>query len=177
MNGEVVFFQLFDVGRYIDLNEIQSIFPGIRDKKIIKTKDTPSYVDFPVPLLLEVTPKINSELKNIKDITLHIKLYSDGVISLIARLIFQDFSFRELHALRRIKYLEGLLHMCVFCKRIRVNGDWFEIERYISENSGAEFSHGLCPECITKYYGEFLGPQKLKIILDNISNETKSEIV
>jgi len=77
--------------------------------------------------------------------------------------------------LKKIRYLEGLLHLCVFCKKIRVNGDWFEIERYITENSGAEFSHGLCPECIEKYYGEFLGPKKLKKILENISNETKPE--
>ncbi|MFX0039332.1 MAG: hypothetical protein ACFFCY_06960 [Promethearchaeota archaeon] len=104
MNGEVIFFRLTDVGRSIDLKRVMNIVPAIEDKKIIKTKDTPSYVDFPVPLLLEVTPKIDSELKNIEDITLHIKLYSDGVISLIARLIFRDFSFRELHTLRRIRF-------------------------------------------------------------------------
>ncbi|MFX0004397.1 MAG: hypothetical protein ACFE9C_05935 [Candidatus Hodarchaeota archaeon] len=104
MNGEVIFYRLTDVGRSIDLKKVMNIIPAIEDKKIIKTKDTPSYVDFPVPLLLEVTPKIESELKSIEDITLYIKLYSDGVISLIARLFFKDFSFRELHNLRRIKF-------------------------------------------------------------------------
>ena len=104
MNGEVIFFRLTDVGRSIDLKKVVNIIPAIQDKKIIKTKDTPSYVDFPVPLLLEVTQKISSEVKNFEDLTLYIKLYSDGVISLIARLNFRDFSFKELHTLSRIKF-------------------------------------------------------------------------
>ncbi|MFX1420218.1 MAG: hypothetical protein ACFE9N_14995 [Promethearchaeota archaeon] len=104
MNGEVIFFRLTDVGRSIDLSKATNVIPAIHDKKIVKTKDTPSYVDFPAPLLLEVTQKISSELKNVKDLTLYIKLYSDGVISLIARLVFQDFSFKKLHTLRRIKF-------------------------------------------------------------------------
>ncbi|MFW9820683.1 MAG: hypothetical protein ACFFE5_13825 [Candidatus Thorarchaeota archaeon] len=104
MNGEVIFFRLTDVGRSIDLKEVRKIIPAIHDKKIIKTKDTPSYVDFPIPLLLEVTQKISSELKNIEDISLHIKLYSEGVISLIARLVFRDLPFKDLHTIRRIKF-------------------------------------------------------------------------
>ncbi len=90
------------MGRSIDLKEVRTIIPGIQDKKIITTKDTPSYVDFPIPLLIEVTHNISSEL--IEDISLHIKLYSDGVISLIARLGFRDLPFKELHTLRRIKF-------------------------------------------------------------------------
>ena len=104
MNGEVIFFRLTDVGRSIDLKEVRKIIPAIQDKIIIKTKNTPSYVDFPIPLLLEVTPNITSEIKKIEDLSLHIKLYSEGVISLIARLVFKDLPFRELHTLRRIKF-------------------------------------------------------------------------
>ncbi len=104
MNGEVIFFRLTDVGRNIDLKEVRNIIPAIQDKKIIKTKDTPSYVDFPLPLLVEVTQNISSDLKNIEDISLHIKLYSEGVISLIARLVFRDLPFEELHTIRRIKF-------------------------------------------------------------------------
>ncbi|MFX0104922.1 MAG: hypothetical protein ACFE75_05485 [Candidatus Hodarchaeota archaeon] len=104
MNGEVVFFRLTDVGRSIDLKKITNVIPAIQDKKIIKTKDTPSYLDFPDPLLLQVTQDISSELKNVENINLYIKLYSDGVISLIARLVFRDLSFKELHTLKRIKF-------------------------------------------------------------------------
>jgi len=42
LNGEVIFLRLRDVGRSINLRELASIFPRIPDKRIIKTKDTPS---------------------------------------------------------------------------------------------------------------------------------------
>ncbi|MEW6068432.1 MAG: hypothetical protein AB1610_09100 [Nitrospirota bacterium] len=58
--------------------------------------------------------------------------------------------------LKRIKYLEGFLPVCSFCKRIRVGTDWFPIEKYVTEHSEAEFSHGLCPECAEKYYKDFV---------------------
>ena len=63
MNGELIFLRLTDVGRNIDLKKATTLIPAIQDKKIIKTKDTPAYVDFPDPLNLEVTQKITSELK------------------------------------------------------------------------------------------------------------------
>jgi hypothetical protein len=31
-------------------------------------------------------------------------------------------------------------------------GYWKQIETYITEHSEAEFSHGLCPDCIEKLY-------------------------
>ncbi|MFX1390282.1 MAG: hypothetical protein ACFE9Z_09490 [Promethearchaeota archaeon] len=50
MNGEVIFLRLTDVGRSIDLKRAATLIPVIQDKRIIKTKNTPSYVDFPYPL-------------------------------------------------------------------------------------------------------------------------------
>ena len=48
--------------------------------------------------------------------------------------------------------LEGLLPVCSYCKRIRdTAGRYGSLERYIEERSGAEFSHGICPECYEKY--------------------------
>ncbi|MFW9940342.1 MAG: hypothetical protein ACFFFT_04825 [Candidatus Thorarchaeota archaeon] len=142
MNGEVVFFRLTDVGRSIDLKRITNVIPAIQDKKIIKTRDTPSYVDFPVPLLLEVTQEITSELKNIEKITLHIKLYSDGVISLIARLSFRDFSFNELHTLRKIKFktIDGEFQINNFLK-YHHNKVFKQIRDCISEEGFGESEH------------------------------------
>jgi len=56
----------------------------------------------------------------------------------------------ELEAtLNRIKRLEGLLSICMQCKKIRTeNNAWLELEKYIGDNSDATFSHGLCPECL-----------------------------
>ncbi len=58
--------------------------------------------------------------------------------------------------LKRIKYLEGFLRVCSFCKRIRVEREWIPIEQYITTHSEAEISHTLCPECTEKHYSQFL---------------------
>ena len=56
-------------------------------------------------------------------------------------------------ALSEIKTLRGFLPICSHCKNIRDDkGYWNQIESYIHENSEAEFSHGICPECAKKYY-------------------------
>jgi len=104
MKGEVIFIQLYDVGRRIDLKNVTSVFPGTRDKRIIKTKDTPAEIYVPKPLVLEISHKVSIEPKFIRSIKLQSKLYEDGVISLIARLNFENISLRQLHALRYIKF-------------------------------------------------------------------------
>ncbi|HUT66195.1 MAG TPA: PAS domain S-box protein [Spirochaetota bacterium] len=56
-------------------------------------------------------------------------------------------------AIGSIRTLRGLLPICSHCKKIRNDkGYWEQIETYISLHSEAEFSHGLCPDCVAKYY-------------------------
>ena len=58
-------------------------------------------------------------------------------------------------ALADVKKLQGLLPICASCKKIRDDdGYWQQIESYISDHSDAEFSHGICPECMIKLYGK-----------------------
>jgi DNA-binding NtrC family response regulator len=62
-------------------------------------------------------------------------------------------SLRE--AMARIKTLSGLLPICASCKKIRDDdGTWVRIESYIKNNSDADFTHGVCPECAIKLYPE-----------------------
>jgi PleD family two-component response regulator len=57
-------------------------------------------------------------------------------------------------ALANIKTLKGLLPICANCKKIRDDqGYWNQIEEYIERHSDALFSHGICPECADKLYG------------------------
>ncbi|HET7213963.1 MAG TPA: response regulator [Terriglobia bacterium] len=54
-------------------------------------------------------------------------------------------------ALKQVKQLRGLLPICMYCKKIRSDGDyWQQLESYVSKHSDAEFSHGICPECYEK---------------------------
>jgi len=58
-------------------------------------------------------------------------------------------------AASNIKTLKGLLPICSHCKKIRDDkGYWNQIEEYIRTHSEAEFSHGICQECLKKYYPE-----------------------
>ena len=53
----------------------------------------------------------------------------------------------------QIKRLRGMLPICSSCKKIRDDqGYWKEIEGYIMEHSEAEFTHGICPDCMMKLY-------------------------
>ena len=59
--------------------------------------------------------------------------------------------------LEEIKILRGIVPICSFCKKIRdAEGQWSEVEDYVSKHSEAKFSHGYCPECIKKHYGRHL---------------------
>jgi PAS domain S-box-containing protein len=70
---------------------------------------------------------------------------------------------RELKdALSKIKKLSGLLPICASCKKIRDDkGYWNQIESYIRDHSEAEFSHGICPDCLKRLYPEFVKPDDL----------------
>ncbi|MCK9295873.1 MAG: PAS domain-containing protein [Desulfobulbaceae bacterium] len=58
-------------------------------------------------------------------------------------------------ALAEVKRLSGFLPICSHCKKIRdSDGQWIQIETYITKHSEAVFSHGICPECIQIYHPE-----------------------
>ena len=57
---------------------------------------------------------------------------------------------------REIKRLRGILPICANCKKIRDDqGYWTQVETYIRDNTGTEFSHGICPDCAEKLYPEY----------------------
>ena len=77
------------------------------------------------------------------------------------RAIFRDITERKKaeaereKALSEVKRLSGLLPICANCKKIRDDkGYWQVVEQYVSEHSEAEFTHGLCPDCLRKLYPE-----------------------
>ncbi len=56
-------------------------------------------------------------------------------------------------AMAHVKTLQGLLPICMHCKKIRDNGDtWHKMENYISDHSGAMFTHSLCEDCLATHY-------------------------
>jgi CheY-like chemotaxis protein len=57
-------------------------------------------------------------------------------------------------ALSHVKQLQGLIPICMHCKRIRDDGDiWHRLETYIQQHSEAVFTHSLCESCMHEHYG------------------------
>lgn len=52
---------------------------------------------------------------------------------------------------RDLAVLQGLLPLCSFCKSIKnTKSEWESLESYLESRSGAEFSHGICPDCSSR---------------------------
>lgn len=63
---------------------------------------------------------------------------------------------RELEAaMAQIKQLRGIIPICMYCKKIRDDKEyWQQVEEYVEEHSDAQFTHGICPECAKKVMEE-----------------------
>ena len=59
-------------------------------------------------------------------------------------------------AFEQVKTLRGLVPICAQCKKVRDDmGYWQRVETFVEEHSHAEFTHGLCPECLEQLEKEF----------------------
>lgn len=55
-------------------------------------------------------------------------------------------------ALAHIKTLQGILPICMYCKKIRDDQQyWQQVEGYVMTHTNAQFSHSICPDCYKKY--------------------------
>jgi phosphoserine phosphatase RsbU/P len=70
----------------------------------------------------------------------------------------QDLKTR-LHVARRIlgftsqiQKLETFIPICSYCKKVRDDRSyWQQIESYINQRTGSEFSHSICPDCYERH--------------------------
>lgn len=61
-------------------------------------------------------------------------------------------------ALDEVKTLRGILPICAYCKKVRTEPEmWVPLENYIRKHSEAEFSHGVCPDCLRKHFPKMSG--------------------
>jgi sigma-B regulation protein RsbU (phosphoserine phosphatase) len=68
-------------------------------------------------------------------------------------------------ALTQVKQLKGLLPICMHCKKIRNDENyWQQVEEYLFEHTDADFSHSICPECMEKHYPEYTKKKKAKAV-------------
>ncbi len=116
------------------------------DWEILRKDGTKRFVESSVSLLRDLKGERIGFRGIVRDITER-KLAEEEREKLIHEI--QD-------ALAQIKKLSGLLPICASCKKIRDDkGYWNQIESYIRDHSEAEFSHGICPDCMKKLYPDF----------------------
>jgi len=60
---------------------------------------------------------------------------------------------------QRVQCLESILPICSECNKIRKPGtdskdpnSWQHLESYITDRTNSQFTHGICPDCIKKFY-------------------------
>ncbi len=70
-------------------------------------------------------------------------------------------------ALQEVKTLSGLLPICANCKKIRDDrGYWQLVEEYIGDRTPVQFSHSICPVCMSKLYPEFFTPDENEPVME-----------
>ncbi|MEZ5360216.1 MAG: response regulator [Candidatus Zixiibacteriota bacterium] len=60
-------------------------------------------------------------------------------------------------ALTQVKRLQGIIPICSWCKSIRTDKNfWTSFEEYLSDYGQHSFTHGICPDCMKKYYPDLV---------------------
>jgi len=149
-----------------DLILLDVVMPGLNGFEVCKIlKDSPEVKDIPVIFLTAKT--------DLKDI---IEGFSLGAVDYVIKpfnsveLLARVNTHLELKkardeqkkliedlqvALAEVKLLKGFLPICCFCKKIRDDeGYWQQLEEYITKYSDTQFTHGVCPECLTIHYSQ-----------------------
>jgi|GEM_PF-2844379 len=132
----------------LDLDKLQEIEKGeirdySREKRHIRKDGSIVWVNLTISSIFEKGVRSDRRIAVIKDITER-KHVEEERNQLIVKLQ---------QALDEVRTLSGLLPICSYCKNVRDDqGYWNEIEAYIYKHSGAEFTHGICPECVKKHF-------------------------
>jgi len=119
------------------------------------------YIEITSSLLKDSEGKVIAGIEVVRDVTERKRLEAERE-KLIADL-------RE--ALEKIKTLKGLIPVCAWCKKVRDDkGYWEELEHYIREHTDADFTHGICPDCLKEY-----DPETYRAYKKEIEKEFKAE--
>ena len=143
----------FGIGQNIDvlLAHWPEFLTACKDEEtahheIVRQKKHPQHFDLRIMKLTDRKGQYRGKLITLRDITPRKYLEAER----------EDLINNLQEALTRVKTLNGLLPICSCCKKIRDDqGYWHQVEIYVRDHSGADFSHGICPDCISTHYPEY----------------------
>ena len=58
--------------------------------------------------------------------------------------------------LSRVRYLEGFMRVCSWCRRIDFKRNWISLEEFLQKGFDTPTTHGICPTCLAKHQAAFL---------------------
>ncbi len=140
-------FSTKEVRTFSDVISIIDISKNDTEEFVVQSKDGEKMVvEVSASNVTDVSGKVVGRMASFVNITKRKEIEADRE-NLINKL--QD-------AIDKIKVLKGIIPICANCKKIRDDkGYWNQLESYIKEHSEADFSHGICPECLRELYPEF----------------------
>jgi hypothetical protein len=50
-------------------------------------------------------------------------------------------------AFRRIEYLQSLVVICAWCRRVRSDDEWLAVEQFLERQHHSHTTHGICDSC------------------------------
>ena len=55
-----------------------------------------------------------------------------------------------------VRYLEGFMRVCAWCRRIDFKGGWISLEDFLQKGFDTPTTHGICPTCLDKQQDAYL---------------------
>lgn len=52
--------------------------------------------------------------------------------------------------LTRVRYLEGFMRVCSWCRHIDFKGNWISMEEFLERGLDTQTTHGICRTCLAK---------------------------
>jgi hypothetical protein len=81
---------------------------------------------------------------------------SNRTLAIVAIWVTAVLAWERAKAKAHIAMLRDLLPMCTSCHKIRDDkGYWSQVEQYLESHTQTTLTHGICPECLQKWYPDF----------------------
>jgi hypothetical protein len=81
---------------------------------------------------------------------------SNRTLAIVAIWVTAVLAWERAKARAHIAMLRDLLPMCASCHKIRDDqGYWSQVEQYLESHTRTTLTHGICPECLQKWYPDF----------------------
>jgi len=101
--------------------------------------------------IADAETELSGRIRAEADLARHLSQLEETVQARTAELTLVNARLRD--SLAKVKTLAGIIPLCMHCKKIRDDtGYWSRLEQFLNEHTEAEFSHGICPECLEKHY-------------------------